>query len=75
MPWGDGIQPCILCATWLSAIETIATQTVKHANRVGIQHYLHILNYFVQRGSIKRRFAGQEEIFKDTGGVLPGEML
>lgn len=61
MVWGDGIQPSISCVTWQSAIGTITTAIVKQANGVGIQWYLHKLNYLVKRGSIKRRFSRQEE--------------
>lgn len=74
MPWGDGIQPSIMCAMWQSAIGTITTQIVKHANWEGIQCYLYILNYFVKRSNIKMRFAEQEVIFEEMG-VLLGAML
>lgn len=57
MPWGDGIQPSISCATSQSAKGAITTAIVKQAHWVGIQCYLHILKYFVKRGSIKRRFS------------------
>lgn len=72
MVWGDGIQPSISCVTWQSAIGTITTAIVKQANGVGIQWYLHKLNYLVKRGSIKRRFSRQEE---KPWGVLLGAML
>lgn len=68
MPWGEGIQPSISCATWQPAKGTITTAIANQAQWVGIQCYLHILNCFVKRGSIKTRFS-------KTWGFLLGAML
>lgn len=72
---GDGIQPSISCATWQSAVGTITAPEVKQTNWVGIQCYLHIVNDFVKRSSIKRRFSRQDKIFKDNGGSTGSNVI